>query len=190
MISPEAAWQPSDSLLSDLRHALATAPRDEAEDRFEAWAWRSMLDEDGAALLTRHAHPAHFTASGIVLNPDADHVCLVLHGKVNLWLQPGGHFEIGDESVGSAALREVAEETGLSGRTGPSPLLLSRHRAPCHADVDWHLDLQYLIVAEHVDPVVSSESHDVAWWPCDQLPQPLAYGVADAVARACKVHAG
>ena len=64
-------WRPREGLVADLRHAIARAPRDTPEERFEAWAWRALLDEHGAALLTRQAAPSHVTASAVVLSPDA-----------------------------------------------------------------------------------------------------------------------
>ena len=54
----------------------------------------------------------HFTASAVVLD-DADRVLLVHHNKLNLWLYPGGHVDP-NEDPAQAALREVAEETGIT----------------------------------------------------------------------------
>lgn len=182
-----ASWLPPDDLVADLRHTLAIAPRDTPEDRFEAWAWGVLLDEDGPALLTRQAVPSHITASAIVLTPDARRTCLVLHGRMKLWVQPGGHLEEGDHSIVGAATREVAEETGLSGEVLPAPVVLSRHRAPCRPGVvDWHLDVQLALLTPHTEPTVSAESHDVAWFDVDQLPPDLALGVAQNVARAVR----
>lgn len=177
-------WTPSDGLVTDLRQALAQAPRETAVDRFEAWAWRTLLDEAGAALLTRHARPSHVTASAIVLSPDGRRTCLVLHGRIGCWVQPGGHLERGDVSLAAAAEREVREETGLAGRVLPEIACLSRHHAPCAQDVDWHLDVEYVLVAEPRPPVVSHESADARWWDVDALPEDLAPGVADTVPRA------
>ncbi len=53
----------------------------------------------------------HFTASAVVLN-DADEVLLIHHNKIGLWLYPGGHIDP-NETPSEAALREVAEETGI-----------------------------------------------------------------------------
>jgi 8-oxo-dGTP pyrophosphatase MutT (NUDIX family) len=180
-------WQPCDALVTDVRHTLAIAPRQTPEDRFEAWAWRALLDEDGPGLLTRHAAPSHITASAIVLSPDARQTCLVLHGRLRRWVQPGGHLEDGDVSVAGAAAREVAEETGLSGQVSPVPVALSRHHAPCRPGVvDWHLDVQLVLVTPAVPPVVSTESDDVAWFSVDRLPDDVAAGVAENVARAVR----
>jgi ADP-ribose pyrophosphatase YjhB (NUDIX family) len=175
----------------DVRHALARAPRDTPEERFEAWAWRALLDEDGPALLTRAAAPSHVTASAVVLSPDARQTCLVLHGRLGLWVQPGGHLEAGDMTLAMAAAREVEEETGLTGEVLPDVALLDRHRAPCRPGVvDWHLDIRHVLVAERLTPAVSGESRAVAWWDVDTLPEDLAPGVPEAVARAVTLVAG
>jgi 8-oxo-dGTP pyrophosphatase MutT (NUDIX family) len=179
-----ATWQPSEELLLDVRHCLAVAPRSSAEDRFEAWAWRALLDEQRSGLLTKAAAPSHVTASAVVVTADAASTCLVLHGKLGLWVQPGGHLEPDDVSVAGAAAREVAEETGLTGAVLPVPVLLSRHRSPCRPGVvDWHLDVQFALVAPVSVPVVSSESRDVAWFGVDALPPDIAPGLGTSVSR-------
>lgn len=184
-MADEPAWRPREGLLVDLRHALARAPRDTAEDRFEAWAWRALLDECGPALLTRQATPSHVTASAVILTPDASRTCLVLHGKIGKWVQPGGHLEPQDASLVLAAAREAEEETGLSGQVLPDPVLLSRHHAPCRPGVvDWHLDVQYALVTAPGRPAVSPESADVAWFDVDDLPGQTAWGVEHSIARA------
>jgi 8-oxo-dGTP pyrophosphatase MutT (NUDIX family) len=178
-------WIPREGLVLDVRRALAHAPRTTPEERFEAWAWRALLDEDGPALLTRQAAPSHVTASAVVLTPDARQTCLVLHGRIGRWVQPGGHLEPGDMTLSMAAAREVEEETGLTGEVLPDIALLERHRAPCRpGEVDWHLDIRHVLVAQRRTPVVSAESRAVAWWDVRELPDELAPGVGDALRRA------
>lgn len=128
---------------------------------------------------------AHVTASAIVLDPSGQRTALVLHGRIGLWVQPGGHCEPGDVSVSAAAIREAREETGLPGLVvGEAPLRLSRHRAPCAA-AEHHHDVQYLALAPASGvPVVSAESRDVRWFDVTDLPADLASGVAHGVAAA------
>jgi 8-oxo-dGTP pyrophosphatase MutT (NUDIX family) len=192
----ETSWVPREGLVADLRHAIARAPRDTPEQRFEAWAWRALLDEHGVALLTRHAAPSHVTASAVVLSPDAALTCLVLHGRLGVWVQPGGHLEPEDMTLPLAAAREVEEETGLTGEILPEVVALSRHRAPCRPGVvDWHLDVQHaLVVAGRPEPglmpYLSSESLQVAWWPVQALPDAVAPGLVDVVTRAVTLLGG
>ena len=147
-----------------------------------------MLEVDGARLLTRESLVAHVTASAVVLSTDGTRTCLVLHGRFGIWVQPGGHVEPGDDTIAQAAAREVLEETGLAGTVLPD-VMLSRHLAPCRPGVDYHLDVRFVVVADPVAPVVSSESKDVRWWPVDALPDGMGADVADSVAFAVAAHA-
>jgi 8-oxo-dGTP pyrophosphatase MutT (NUDIX family) len=163
------SWAPSRQLVDDARRSIRGAVLSGPQDRFESAAWCALLADVGPGLLTRDAAPSHVTASGIVLSGDGAATCLVLHGRIGLWVQPGGHLEPGDDSLAAGALREVLEETGLSARVA-GPVVLSRHRAPCAPGrVDWHLDVQYVVLAGREPPTVSPESRDVAWWDVDQL---------------------
>lgn len=53
----------------------------------------------------------HFVATVYVVSDGA--TCLHEHGRLGLWLPPGGHLRR-DELPHEAALREVREETGLA----------------------------------------------------------------------------
>lgn len=183
-------WAPSSGLVDDLHAVLSRAPRQTPEDRFEAWAWAALVDSAGPEFLTRRARPGHLTASAIVLSPDARRTCLVLHGKFGFWVQPGGHLEPGDLTIGGAAAREVREETGLTGHLREEIVVLSRHRAPCRPDNDWHFDVQFVLVSSSERPTVSEESRDVRWWEVDDLPADLADGVVPGLERARRIVLG
>jgi 8-oxo-dGTP pyrophosphatase MutT (NUDIX family) len=123
----------------------------------------------------RSCVPAHLTASALVMSEGRDEVLLVLHTKAGLWLQPGGHCEPEDPTLLAAALREATEETGIGGLAlSAAPVRLDRHAAPCRPGVvDHHLDVQYLAIAPpQAIPRSSAETLDVAWFRCDDLPEP------------------
>jgi 8-oxo-dGTP pyrophosphatase MutT (NUDIX family) len=123
----------------------------------------------------RSCVPAHLTASALVMSEGRDEVLLVLHTKAGLWLQPGGHCQPEDPTLLAAALREATEETGIGGLAlSAAPVRLDRHAAPCRPGVvDHHLDVQYLAIAPpQAIPRSSAETLDVAWFRCDDLPEP------------------
>ena len=94
-------------------------------------------------------------------------VVLLLHKRMGMWLQPGGHIDPG-ETPWDAALRESVEETGLACRFADDPPRL------VHVDVHpgprghTHLDLRYLVDGGDADPSPpAGESQEVAWFDWD-----------------------
>lgn len=113
--------------------------------------------------------PAHITASGLIVDPAGTRVCLVHHRKLAIWLQAGGHCELGDESVLAAAIREAEEETGLSvsqSERVEGPLHLDLHEIPGRPEraEHFHLDIRFLLVADGRPRRIEAEAHDVRWF--------------------------
>jgi 8-oxo-dGTP pyrophosphatase MutT (NUDIX family) len=150
-------------------------------------AWRAptsaqdALRRDYLAHLAAHADgvwksgpPAHLTASAFVLDESAEQVLLTLHRKGAFWVQLGGHCEPQDRSLAAVALREAREESGLEvvSLRLDQPVDLDRHDLPpAFGRCRQHLDVGFVVTAHrNAEPVVSDESHDVAWWPVDALP--------------------
>lgn len=135
---------------------------------------------------SRHCHPAHVTASALVVNPAHDAVLLTLHPKVGRWLQLGGHLEADDESIRDAAAREVWEESGYRPRVlSREPLRLDRHPVPCGGEQRQHLDMQYLVVVDDRSaPQRSDESLDLAWFSMESLPGDLDASVLSLIGDA------
>jgi 8-oxo-dGTP pyrophosphatase MutT (NUDIX family) len=163
------SWNPADADQAELRELYL--------DHLAAY-------EDG---MWRSCRPEHLTASALVLDPSGTRVLLTLHKTVGRWLQLGGHCEIGDTTLAGAALREATEESGLTGLgIDPAPLQLSRHEilaGGCRGA--FHLDVQFLVMATSTEYVVSDESHDLAWFGIDGLPNGVDRAVEDLVSKAC-----
>jgi 8-oxo-dGTP pyrophosphatase MutT (NUDIX family) len=58
--------------------------------------------------------PCHLTASALIVHPDTGRVLLRWHQRQQAWLQVGGHADPGESDPLAIALREAAEETGLT----------------------------------------------------------------------------
>ena len=146
------------------RSVVDRAPIDAAEQACVATFLRHY--DELADPFDQELDPVHVTGSAIVVGPRG--AVLLRHKRLGLWLQPGGHVDLG-ETPWDGALREAAEETGLDVRfvaIGPDdvpPLI--------HVDVHaggrghTHLDLRYLVDGGAADPSPpAGESQEVAWF--------------------------
>ena len=122
----------------------------------------------------RECHPDHITASTLVVSSDRQQILLHLHRKYDIWVQFGGHCDVTDSGLASAALREAVEESGISDLRliGRSPVQLSTHEVLCGpVRPSHHLDVRYVAVADAGAPTVTSnESAEVRWFALDDLP--------------------
>ncbi|MEL6537696.1 MAG: NUDIX hydrolase [Bacteroidota bacterium] len=120
----------------------------------------------------------HLTASAWIVNPDRTRFLLTHHAKLNRWLQLGGHIEE-DATLQVAAMREAAEESGLSSIRLVSTAVfdLDIHTIPARKqDAEHlHLDVRFLIEADDEEAwEVSEESNALAWVSADQIRKEVA----------------
>jgi 8-oxo-dGTP pyrophosphatase MutT (NUDIX family) len=116
-------------------------------------------------------------------------ILLVNHPRYQRWLGPGGHIEL-DEDPEETVLREVAEETGLTIRflrpaepaldghkPLPIPQFFSVHEAnPPHR----HISLEYVLLAESGEAVLSSEHTALEWLSADEIREKQQeYGISN-----------
>jgi 8-oxo-dGTP pyrophosphatase MutT (NUDIX family) len=153
--------------VSDLRRIIATArgPRDTRVEILR------FLDVHPDALL-RTCLEGHLTASAAVVDRERGAALLVLHRKLQRWLQPGGHAD-GDDDLARVARRECIEETGIEGLEVVGTAIdtdvhaiAARGDEPAHL----HLDVRFLVLAPPgCEPVLNDEVDAFAWVTPDDL---------------------
>jgi 8-oxo-dGTP pyrophosphatase MutT (NUDIX family) len=130
------------------------------------------LLESWPASLDRDHMPGHLTGSAWVLSPDGGSVLLLHHRKLDRWLQPGGHAD-GEGDLAAVAVRELREETGISGvPVYPEIFDIDIHDIPARGDIPehQHFDVRFCIVPSvHAEPRNNHESHGVVWQPLDRV---------------------
>lgn len=169
-----------------LASVAARQPVDERERdsiaRFTAEVARleRPFDED--------ADPVHITGSALVVGRRG--ILLLVHRRLGIWLQPGGHVDPG-ETPWEAARRETVEETGIDVQfIDASP---DRPPALAHVDVHaggrghTHLDLRYLFDGGDADPSPPpDESQQVRWFAWDEALDVADAGLAGILAELAK----
>lgn len=166
----------------------SSAPR---QISFDAKSEQAVLDrfvsfiEATPDCFERTSPLGHITGSALVVSPTLDQVLLTLHGKLNLWLQLGGHAD-GDPRVHEVALREAIEESGLTAvgflpyeslmpgtvaaelaDRDPVPFDFDHHDVPARKTdpAHVHYDVRYLLVADPSAPIlITEESKDLRWF--------------------------
>lgn len=150
------------------------------------------------------ASSRHFTASAVVFDVAKRLVLLVDHKASGYRQFPGGHIDE-NEAGHEAALREVAEETGVRATLWaeplppvpgsvwlPNPFRTAECVAPAKPHKNElahrHIDLLYLATASSADPVTArlAEVYGAVWRPVDDLGANVRADVPPVVADAWK----
>ena len=139
----------------------------EAVDLAQAEVRATMLAfaADHPDALWRTCTEGHFTGSALVVDAAAERVLVMLHTKLQKWLQPGGHLD-GDANLAASALREASEETGIEGLRVVVPAVdLDIHevRPPAEAP-HLHLDIRFVVLAPPDATVVGNHESQALRW--------------------------
>ena len=161
-----------------LREQLtAYKPYNEQEERDRALLleYLDAAEEAGGAALERlwgRGDPAHMTASAWVVSPDRSLVLMAYHNIYQSWSWLGGHAD-GERDLAQVALREVREESGLSGVRLVRPDLLSvevlcvngHEKRRVYVSSHLHLNVTYLVEADPAEPlrIKPDENSRIGW---------------------------
>lgn len=161
---------PRQPLRGTLR-AHAARPLDPRETVMTTDAIRFAGEHAGCLL--RSCVPGHFTGSARIVDVTRRWTLLARHGKLDKWLQVGGHAD-GDGDLLAVALREIREEAELTRLRPRSEIIFDfdRHMISARGAEQghYHHDLRFLIEADRDEQlVISGESHELAWIELDQV---------------------
>jgi 8-oxo-dGTP pyrophosphatase MutT (NUDIX family) len=159
-------------ILESARAAIAGYQPDDPRERGFQQRMLQLLTM-AAPTSRNHFVPGHLTASAFVLSPARDALLLILHKKLGLWLQPGGHIEPSDESLAAAARREVAEEVGLALPASAEGAIfdLDIHAIPARRDepAHEHFDVRFFFQAPTLGFSTNDEVVAARWAPLAEI---------------------
>lgn len=106
----------------------------------------------------------HICASGILLLPDS-RVLMLKHKALGIWVIPGGHYDLTDETPIATAIRETTEETSLEGvqihpwhLESGIPLDIDTHPIPERIEKNegahQHFDFRYILTIDHPETLL------------------------------------
>jgi 8-oxo-dGTP pyrophosphatase MutT (NUDIX family) len=155
-----------------LRRLLGGYRTADAQEQTYRQRMTELLEAGDMAFARSAFAPGHFTASAFVVSPDSRQLLLILHAKLGLWLQPGGHVDPEDTDIVAAARRELREEVGLEqvewlhgGIFDVDVHAIAAGNEPAHE----HFDVRFLFRSTTQIVRASSDARDVRWVPLDEV---------------------
>ncbi|WP_055483759.1 NUDIX domain-containing protein [Sphaerimonospora mesophila] len=156
----------------------------------------ARLLSQGRDFASRRNFPMHVTASALLVR-DAAEILLVEHRAYGITLQPGGHLEPTDTTLIDAAVRELAEETGVDpGKVFPAsqtPVYIEYGRVPTRPEKDepdhYHLDIGYSFETAHADVgrIQESEVTGAGWYPLAVAERLVGHRIARAASAPARI---
>jgi 8-oxo-dGTP pyrophosphatase MutT (NUDIX family) len=160
-----------------IRDTLTAYLDQRPEDKDSVSALIDALETTAETITSRKEFRGHVTAGALLLRSDGS-VLLVEHKALAKWLFPGGHLEDEDSTLMLAALRELAEETGIDPDLvtpiSPIPLHIDVHPIPANPAKDepdhQHFDFRFLFRTDaDVSGLQAEEVLDYSWQFADTI---------------------
>lgn len=111
--------------------------------------------------------PGHITCTALVMHPAEPFVLFMHHHRLHRWLLPGGHVELTDRDLPSAAAREALEETRVEIDSETAPVLagIDVHFIPPKKVEPFHLHHDLIWCFRAARPTIGSteEAPSVLW---------------------------
>jgi len=170
--------------MKDLRGQLADmlyaySPSDVAEVGYHE-KMLALVEQAEDPITRELFDPGHFTASSFVVSPERDALLLIYSEKFTIWVQPGGHIDADDPSPVHAALRELAEETGLfmMAESHEWPIFdVDIHKIPANDKKQEpphrHYDIRFLFEATTTRLAPGAEVRDARWVPFEKITEDI-----------------
>lgn len=147
------------------------------------------LLRQGENFAWRRTFPMHVTVGALLVR--GGEILLVEHRAYGITLQPGGHLEPTDTTLIGAAVRELAEETGLNPGTvfpaSQTPIYVEYGKVPARPKKDepehYHLDIGYSFTTTQADigDIQESEVTGAAWYPLAKAERLVGSRIARAI---------
>ncbi len=151
----------------EVRNALSSSPE---SNKAREQILKFMRAHNDA--LHRTCVEGHLTGSALIVENSRERVLVMLHKKLGIWLQPGGHAD-GEGYLSNVSYREAFEETGIRGLALWSNAIdCDVHKIPEYGNEKehFHYDLTYLLLApENAVIRRNHESEDMRWVTLEEL---------------------
>lgn len=134
----------------------------------------------GDDVVSRTNFNGHVTASALILN-NKNEVLVLWHNKLQKFLQPGGHLELGDNNLVESSMREMKEESGITNAilnswcsTHDCPIMIDTHYIPENSKKGepehFHHDFMYIYSTDSDEVVLDiNEVSSFKWIPISEV---------------------
>ncbi len=123
----------------------------------------------------------HIVAGGFLYSKKDKKFFLLFHKDLEMYLYPGGHIDLGDKDIYSAAEREVKEESGVNKVEAFKidgeviPIDIDTHMIPYNQRLNlsshYHFDFRYLFLVDEMFEVMldEEEANGYKWVEIDEV---------------------